>query len=193
MTVDPIDYLDNEIRISIENDIRDVALYHARRRKIKKAGHFGIPRNVFCFVDHLGSLAYGASSTENAVKFIREFFPVRYHNFAALLYAMWRHGTVHEYKPKSFCASCAGADITVRWLSTNHNRKKERAQNMLPFPMEGKSGTVYLKGDFVQKLRFFCLWCRLAFRYITQLHRLQVYRPFQQTSITAINCFHFGK
>ena len=145
MSTDPIRYLNSHIRKSAIDDIRDVAHYHAIRRKSKpKAGHFSIPRNVFCFVDHLGAIAFGGSSSLNAVKFIQTFFPPEYHDFAALTYCMWRHGTVHEYKPKSYYATVRGTEIEVRWLTSIHNRKAERSQNMLSFPMKRKKNILYL-------------------------------------------------
>ena len=145
--MDSIKYL-KEIRNSIIKDIRDVAYYHARRHKQKNAGHFSIPREVFSIVDHLGFLAYGDSgSTARAVKFIKEFFPDRYFELAELVYAMWRQGTIHQFKPISYHASSINGipqKVIVKWVSTNHNRKKERQQNMLCFPMEGKKNTVYI-------------------------------------------------
>ena len=49
-------YLENNIKESILNDVKDIALYHSRRRKIKDAGYFSIPRHVFCYIDYLGLL-----------------------------------------------------------------------------------------------------------------------------------------
>jgi hypothetical protein len=145
MTKDALSYLKSEIRASIVKDVIDVAVYHARRQRVKDGGHFSIPRQVFCYVDHLGHIAYGGNSTARAVRFIKEFFPARYRDFAELAHSMWRHGTVHQYKPicyhASFCASSPKI-IVVKWISSNHDRKKERNQNMLPFPMEGEGNVV---------------------------------------------------
>lgn len=146
--MDTFEYLNNEIRISIINDIRDVAHYHSRRRATKSAGFFSIPRSVFCYIDHLGYIAYGYnSSTNRSIKFIKEFFPINYHNFSELIYSMWRHGTVHQYKAISYYdlyPNSIPRKITVKWLSSLHNRNTERNQNMLPYRMRGKKDTVYI-------------------------------------------------
>jgi hypothetical protein len=113
---------------------------------IEGRGHFSVPREVFCYVDHLGELAFGGPSTARAVRFIREFFPSRYHTWAELLYAMWRHGTVHAHKPYSYRAPLPGSMtvVEVRWLSANHNRPRERSVHLLVFPIDGHPNAVSL-------------------------------------------------
>lgn len=146
MSQDAIKYLETEVRPSVLTDVVAVAAYHGRRQKLG-AGHFSTPRQVFCYIDHLGYIAYGGASTGRAVRFIKEFFPVSYREMAELVYVMWRHGTVHELKPVSYRAPLRGVPcrkVEVRWLSTNHNRERERRRHMLVFPMEGKPDTVYL-------------------------------------------------
>lgn len=147
MSIDVIEYLEDEVRKSIITDVVDVAAYHGRRQELD-SGHYSTPRQVFCYVDHLGYVAYGdSSSTKRAVKFIKEFFPSQYEAFAELLFVMWRHGTVHQLKPYSYRAplrDASGRQVAVRWLSTNHNRKQERTQHMLVFPMEDTPDTVFL-------------------------------------------------
>jgi hypothetical protein len=144
---EPIRYLEDEVLASAVGDVVEVARYHARHH-CRDNGHFSTPRQVFCYADHLGYLTFGGSdSTARSVKFIKRFFPPTYKPFAELLVAMWRHGTVHQIKPYSYRAPLADGDaveVVVRWLSTNHNRKRERAQHLLVFPMERKTGTVYL-------------------------------------------------
>jgi hypothetical protein len=145
MNGDIVGYLE-QVRLSAESDVVKVARYHARDHKADR-GHFSTPRQVFCYVDHLGFIAYGGDSTPRSVRFIREYFPTRYQQFPELLYAMWRHGTVHQLKPYSYKAPLAddtGRAVEVRWLSTNHNRKIERAQHMLLFPVPDASDAVYL-------------------------------------------------
>jgi len=142
---DVVGYL-AQVRLSAEADIVKVARYHARDHKANH-GHFSTPRHVFCYVDHLGFIAYGGNSTPRSVRFIREFFPARYARFAELLYAMWRHGTVHQLKPYAYKASLTDQVddvVEVRWLSTNHNRKLERAQHLLVFPVPDAVNAVYL-------------------------------------------------
>ena len=108
MTTKITDYLEASLRQSIINDVRDVAHYHAHPRRKTEAGFFSVPREVFCYVDFLGHIAFGKDNTESAVAFIRSYFPPVYHDCAVLIYSMWRHGTVHEYKPKAFYASFPG-------------------------------------------------------------------------------------
>lgn len=147
MSIDAIQYLEDEIRKSIITDIVDVAAYHGRRQQLE-SGHHSTPRQVFCYVDHLGYIAYGHTShTKRAVKFIKEFFPSQYEAFAQLIFVMWRHGTVHQFKPFSYRAPLgdnSGRQVAVRWLSTNHNRKLERNLHLLVFPMEDTLDTVFL-------------------------------------------------
>jgi hypothetical protein len=147
MRADPIRYLEDDVLESAQCDIVAVARYHARVFDSQDAGHFSTPRQVFCYADHLGFLASGDSaSTARTVAFIRDFFPPEYARFAELLVAMWRHGTVHQLKPYAYSAPLAGSEgsIEVRWLSSNHNRKRERSLNLLVFPMKNRPGAVYL-------------------------------------------------
>lgn len=143
-----IEYLSKKIRNSIINDIRDVAHYHSRVRNKKSAGHFSVPRSIFSFLDHLGYIAFGDDgSTKRAVKFIRDFFPKKYSDFAELIYAMWRHGVIHQYRPISYKIQLnddSSKTINVKWVSTIHNRKKERQLNLLTFPMEGNEDSVFI-------------------------------------------------
>lgn len=186
-------YLENEIRTSIINEIRDVAYYHSRRRNIKSAGYFSIPRSVFCYIDHLGYIAFGDdSSTNRSIKFIKEFFPTNYHKFSELIYSMWRHGTVHQYKAISYYASYPNntpTKINVKWLSTIHNKNIERNQNLLPHPMQGKKDTVYIVintcqlvddliialDKFIEKLRNDTSWESQCLKRIETINKIQDY------------------
>lgn len=142
-----IDYLKTDLRQSIINDVRDVAHYHAHPRRKVNAGYFSIPREVFCYVDFLGQLAFGKGNTESAEKFMKNYFPSNYKNYAELIYSMWRHGTVHDYKPKTYYAEYPNQSpkkIRVYWLSNNGNKKKLRKEHLKFFSMIGKRGTIYL-------------------------------------------------
>lgn len=143
-----IEYISKKIKNSIINDIRDVAHYHSRVRNKKSAGHFSVPRSIFSFIDHLGYIAFGDdSSTRRAIKFIKDFFPKKYTDYAELIYAMWRHGVIHQYFPISYKTNLndgSSKTINVKWVSTIHNRKKERQLNLLAFPMEGNEDSVYI-------------------------------------------------
>lgn len=139
----------NKIKDSVINDVKDVARFHfdQLQRNIKSAGHHSIPRSVFCYVDHLGYIAFGGSSTGRSVKFIKKYFPLNYHEYAELIYSMWRLGTVHEYKPKSYYSTLSNQSskkITVKWISTIHDKEKQRKLNLLTFPIEGQHNTVYI-------------------------------------------------
>jgi len=144
--MDILRYLEVRLQPLVDTELVRLAEHYAAG-KIEGSGHFSIPREVFCYVDHLGELAVGGtSSTARAVRFIRDFFPVRYHDWAELVYAMWRHGTVHAHKPYSYRAPLPGSTtvVEVQWLSTNHNRPRERGVHLLAFPIHGHPNAVYL-------------------------------------------------
>ncbi|MDO8987618.1 MAG: hypothetical protein Q7V14_05285 [Coriobacteriia bacterium] len=139
-----VHYLQTEVREHVVADIVSVAQYHARRHA-NNHGHFSTPRQVFCLVDHLGYLAYGETSSISAARFIREHFPERYGPLAELVHAMWRHGTVHQFRPYGYVDSSQDdASRQVWWLTTNHNRKAERRQHMLVYPVPHVSNAVYV-------------------------------------------------
>jgi len=144
-----IDYLKDHVRVSIINDVRDIALYHSRHYKGKQAGFFGVPRQVFCYIDYLGYVAYGGKNknTINAVNFIEEFFPGIYKDYAGLLYSMWRHGTVHQYEPKSYFATFENSRemvVSVRWLSCNDSKQENRKEHMKFYSMENRNRDIIL-------------------------------------------------
>lgn len=135
-----ISHLERNIKDSIINDLRDVALFHSRKRKTKKAGYFSTPRQVFCYIDYLGGVAFGGRHTKRAVRFLKEYFPENYREFAELLYSMWRHGTVHGYEPESFYLECKNENpdsIHVAWLVNNSTNAKNRKENMKVYAMQG--------------------------------------------------------
>lgn len=132
-------YIANDLKPSVISDVVVVAA--------NGIGHHGVPRNVFCYVDHLGYLAYGDKrSTQRAVKFIREFFPGQYDALADLIYYMWRHGVVHEHKPRSLHAPVSGmpGGVTVRWVSTSHVQGRELSLHLLAFPVEKQTAEISL-------------------------------------------------
>jgi hypothetical protein len=142
-----VPYLEERVRKSLVVDVKDVALFHSRRAKYKKGGFFGIPRLVFCYVEFLGKLAYGQSGTESAELFIKNYFPGNYRDYAELIYAMCRHGTVHELVPKIFYAefpSHKPRRIKVEWQINNDNLKEERNKNMTFSPVAHKKATLRL-------------------------------------------------
>jgi len=163
--VDPVAYLEEAVLPLTIGDVVDVAVFHARHHK-RNTGHTSIPREVFCYADHLGYIAFGdKKSASRTARFVRDFFPLNYERYAELLVAMWRHGTVHQLSPYSYRCPLADADpreIEVRWLTSNHNRKHERAQHLLTFPMAGEPDAVYIVVNT----------CQLADDLVTSIHRL---------------------
>ena len=143
-----ISYLDQNVRNSIINDVKDIARYHSRSYSGKEAGFFGIPRQVLCYVDYLGLVAFGdESSTLRAIKFIKKYFPSHYKDYAEFLYAMWRLGTVHQYEPNSYYASFTNDRamlVTVSWLSNNSNRRINRKENMKFYSLQHSNRDVRL-------------------------------------------------
>ena len=140
-----VSYIEKNVKDSIINDLQDIALYHSRKRKIKNAGHFSTPRQVFCYIDYLGGIAFGGRSTKRAVRFLQEYFPKNYKNFAELLYSMWRHGTIHRYKPECFFGKYNGiGKINIVWLSNNSTNKKNRKEHMKIYAMEGYRHNLHL-------------------------------------------------
>jgi len=127
-----IKYVQKNVYTSIINDIRNVARYHAKNKK-KSAGFFAIPRDVFCYVDFLGSLIYDPKhQTVSAIKFIKGYFPKQYKKYADLLYVMWRHGTVHEYAPKTFyCNNSRLSLIGMSWRVENSYHAARRKEHLL--------------------------------------------------------------
>ena len=144
-----IDYLDNNLRKSIENDIKKVSLYHSRNYGGIRAGFFSIPRHVFCIIDYLGYIESGnKGSTIRSEDFIKKYFPTNYSSYAEVLVAIWRQGTVHQFAPKKYVVKYPGESfkkISLRWLSNNSNKKINRKENLKTYSMLGKKSTeVYL-------------------------------------------------
>jgi len=75
--------------------------------KANRGGHMAVPREVFCYVDYLGRLAYGDGNrtTEKAVRYMETYFVKAnsaYSGKCRLIYTMWRHGVVHEIDAKVY-------------------------------------------------------------------------------------------
>ncbi len=157
-----VNYLSGNIRTSIINDVKDVVMFHSFQdeKKIKSCGFFSVPRQVFCYVDFLGLIAYHSKprkheSTENAINFIKEFFPgLRYKLYADLLYSMWRHGTVHSYEPKAFHTSSEHRkdQLSLCWFADNSNNQKSRERHL----------QVYLQKKSIRNAYIFISTCQLV-------------------------------
>ena len=143
---DVIKYLEDDLLISIQADIKDVLVFHSKR---EPGGIHSIPREVFCYVDFLGSVCYGlwkdknakkkqSATTEHAVKFIKEYFTnadPKYDNLGELIYTMWRHGTVHEYDPKVLIHTSQGH--LIGWLANKSPGEHNTACHLKCCKLEG--------------------------------------------------------
>jgi hypothetical protein len=146
-----ISYLKVGVRGSIISDVVNVARLHSRCGGTN-AGWFAIPREVFCLVDFLGSIAYNniaqkgedGASTRKAVLFVKEFFPAPYRPYANLLIAMWRHGTVHHFTPFVYYVTEDDKKVVVQWSSNRSDAKHNRAVNMRTVRKEACGGVTCL-------------------------------------------------
>jgi hypothetical protein len=145
MGVDLMTFLEHTVVNFVSHDIRNVALYHSRRHRTTNAGHFSVPREVFCCIDFMGYLTSGKNSTQNAVKFIKQYFPQRYQDYAELFYSMWRHGLVHEFIPKTYSANSANGEpgkIRLTWLANNSRARRNREVHLKFRRSKGHPGTL---------------------------------------------------
>lgn len=152
-----MDYLKTGVRGSIFTDIVQAAKYHSEHGGTN-AGWFSVPRQVFCLIDFLGSIAYNndpkkredEASTRKAVKFIKEFFPKHYKPYANLLVALWRHGTVHNFVPSVYFVMQGNQKTIVNWTSNRSDEKHNRVVNMKTFNKKGSEDTIYLSTNICQ-------------------------------------------
>lgn len=137
--MDTLLYLKSTLLPALDEDVVQVAGQHL--------GRFAVPRSVLCYADHLGHIAYGLAdkSTERAVRFIREFFPARYSNSAELMVQMWRHGLVHGHMPRSLSTviPSTGRTVNLLWLSTTHDRARERGLHLLTLPIQNDPNSAF--------------------------------------------------
>lgn len=136
-----VKYLKTDIKVSIENDVKKIVRYHER---IKVGGYHSIPRLVFCYVDYLGSLVYGPDKpTVHAIQYIENYFEKEYKNKSALLFIMWRHGTVHEYDPKVL--KLKFGKLKLGWLTNISSKKHNKKDHLSVFNRYGVKKTRYFK------------------------------------------------
>lgn len=151
-----INYL-SKVRGSIISDIVQVAKYHSEKGGTS-AGWFSIPRQVFCIIDFLGSIAYNndpqrredGASTRKSVKFIKEFFPQHYKPYANLIVAIWRHGTVHNFISSTYFVMQGNRKTKIEWTSNRSNEIHNRVVNMKTFDKKGATDTIYLSINICQ-------------------------------------------
>jgi hypothetical protein len=105
-----IDYLTNDMKTLIEDDIKPCLLIHQPR-----GGYFSVPKLVLSCVDYLAALYCGwqtheaiggrpnFTSTAKALRYLQEVFGQVFSEYrvrAELLWQVYRHGTVHLNEPK---------------------------------------------------------------------------------------------
>lgn len=100
----------NDLRRSAETDIAPII-----QPRNSEGGYFGVPRSVFSYVDFLGALycGYGGqirngvrqiATSRKAERFITEVMGEVDQNYrinGEVLYRIYRHGTVHAYRPNA--------------------------------------------------------------------------------------------
>lgn len=90
----------SRIRGSIEQDVLP-----SMNQGEEAGGYFSSIRLIFCYIDVFGYFYCNKPGSKSAVSFISNFMGrdlVRYREIPGLIYSIYRHGTVHNFKPKGF-------------------------------------------------------------------------------------------
>ena len=102
------DYLLNDIKESLRVEVETaIQAYFTLNSTGKKGGGFySIPRLIFPEIDNLGSFLTGKpeSTGENITKYLKEVvskIDKRYAEFAGFLVVIFRHGLLHQHRPKT--------------------------------------------------------------------------------------------
>ena len=141
------------LRNSLRNDVLLVLGYHRTinertKRSTARGGFHSIPRQVFCYIDHIADVLYARGKvSDKAIHFIQEYLgpgQELYRKRANLIYNMWRHGTVHEYDPKVFKVETQSAHKTIGWLTNDDAKKKNRAAHLKFAQRPRRPGAHYL-------------------------------------------------
>jgi hypothetical protein len=93
----------------------DTDIIPAMNRGISQGGYHSTIRLIFCFIDVLGAMYSNDSKASSAIDFIKVYFGkinIRYAEIAGILYATFRHGSIHTYYSKRFLIN----GIPYRWL-----------------------------------------------------------------------------
>jgi hypothetical protein len=146
-STDVVNYLEGDFLAAITNDLTAVVKFHDGGI----GGFHSVPREVFCYIDYISAIRYGANSSANAIQFIEKYLGTtnpRYKHYGKLLYEMWRHGTVHEFDPKRLKHS--NGKYSVGWQTNNDSGKEERACHLECFKVYGKSETFVLNVNLFQ-------------------------------------------
>lgn len=120
----------NDLKTSLENDVHPIIQINSTQ-----GGYFGVPRAVLSYVDYLGALYQGyngainnrgirsIATTQKAERFIQDIMGAIDPNYALngrLLYKMYRHGTVHLYRPNTLRNTTTGENLF--WVAYKGNR-----------------------------------------------------------------------
>lgn len=131
-----IDYLGTDLHLAIQNDLVDVLKFHEQK---DISGFHSIPREVFCYIDYLGSLIEGPPATSRkAIHFIEKYMvkaDIEYKHYGKIIYEMWRHGTIHEFDPKVLIHS-QRKDM-IGWQTNNSSKPHNRSCHLECFKIEG--------------------------------------------------------
>lgn len=119
----------DDLKRSALNDIFPII-----KEKNPEGGYFGVPRSVLSYADFLGAL-YGGykgepnakrrriATPEKAKQFIRDIFgdiDESYRDYGDILYEMFRHGTVHLYRPNTLINN---KGKLLEWMAYKGDRK----------------------------------------------------------------------
>ncbi|KKR91306.1 MAG: hypothetical protein UU41_C0041G0008 [Candidatus Roizmanbacteria bacterium GW2011_GWA1_41_13] len=98
----------NDLRNSLKNDVLPVL---DKTAGVEEGGYFIVTREIFSYTGFLGLLYYGPENPPNPMFLSRTFMAERYitdvmgqvdnvySEYGELIYSMYRHGTVHVYRP----------------------------------------------------------------------------------------------
>jgi hypothetical protein len=67
-STDVVDYLEGDFLAAITNDLIVVKFHDGGI-----GGFHSVPREVFCYVDYISAIRYGANSSANAIQFIEKY------------------------------------------------------------------------------------------------------------------------
>jgi len=142
-----IPHLKLELLGTINNELMNVLYFHSKSR----TGFHSIPRELFCYIDYLGSIRYGPpSQSKKAIQYLEKYmFKVnpRYKQIGRLIYELWRHGTVHEFAPKSLIDSC---NRQITWQTNITDRKVERECHLECFKKQGEENLYFINVNLFQ-------------------------------------------
>lgn len=100
-------------------------------------GYFGVPRSVLSYVDFFGALYCGYTGEMKGIRrdianpdkarlFLKEVFGKvyqPYEEYGDILYEMYRHGTVHLYRPHTLINK---DDRVLKWLTYKGNGRQRK-------------------------------------------------------------------